>query len=145
MDRRAFMVGGVAALPTPVAAEAQQASKVYRIGYLSSRGCPIRPETIGPLRQGLRELGYAEGQNITIECRGGAPGVADRFTGFAAELVRLKVDVLVAKGTASALAAKQATKTIPIRDECGWRSRRKRARDALGATWRQRHGPVCPQ
>jgi hypothetical protein len=55
---------------------------------------------MGPFRQGVRELGYVEGQNITIECRG-APGVADRFAGFAAELVRLKVDVLVA-GTSRA-------------------------------------------
>jgi ABC-type uncharacterized transport system substrate-binding protein len=95
------------------AAEAQQASKVYLIGYLSSRGCPIRPEMMGPFRQGLRELGYVEGQNIIIECRGAA-GAGDRFVGFAAELVRLKVDVLVAEGTALALAAERATKTIPI-------------------------------
>jgi ABC-type uncharacterized transport system substrate-binding protein len=87
------------------AAEAQQASQVYRIGYLSSRGCPVRPEMMGPFRQGLRKLGYVEGQNIIIECRGAA-GAADRFVGFAAELVRLKVDVLVAEGTALALAAK---------------------------------------
>ena len=114
MDRRTFLgtlTGGL--LAAPLAAHAQQASKVYRIGYLSHFGCPIRPEYIGPFRQGLRELGYVEGQNLIIECRG-APGAADRLPGLAAELVRLKVDVLVAGGTASALAAKQATKTIPI-------------------------------
>ena len=98
---------------TPLVAEAQQAGKVYRIGYLSYRGCPIRAEMMGPFRQGLRELGYVEGQNIIIECRGAA-GAADRFAGLAAELIRLEVDLLVAEGTALALAAKHATRTIPI-------------------------------
>jgi len=114
MDRRAFL-GALSGsfLAAPLAAEGQQASKVYRIGYLSHFGCPIRPEYMGPFRQGLRELGYVEGQNIIIECRG-APGAADRLPGLAAELVRLKVDVLAAGGTRSALAAKQATTTIPI-------------------------------
>jgi putative ABC transport system substrate-binding protein len=68
---------------------------------------------MGPFRQGLRELGYVEGQNIIIECRGAA-GATDRLAGFAAELVRLKVDVLAVTGTVAALAAKQATKSIPI-------------------------------
>ncbi len=107
------LAAALAVLLAPLAASAQQASKVYRIGYLSTLGCPIRPEFMGPFRQGLRELGYVEGQNIIIECRGAA-GATDRLHGFAAELVRLKVDVLVAQGTPSALAAKQATKTIPI-------------------------------
>jgi len=108
VDRRAFLgtvAGGL--LATPLAAGAQPAGKVWRIGYLSNVGCPIRPEIMGPFRQGLRELGYVEGQNIIIECRA-ALGATDRVPGFAAELVRVKVDVLVAQGTASALAAKQA-------------------------------------
>jgi putative ABC transport system substrate-binding protein len=114
MDRRGF-VGGLAAglLAAPLIAEAQQAGKVYRIGFLSSSGCPILPEILDPFRQGLRELGYVEGRSILIVCRG-APGAADRLPGFAAELIRLNVDVLVAQGTASALAAREATKTIPI-------------------------------
>jgi len=114
MDRRSFL-GTLAwsLLAAPLAAEAQSAGKVYRIGFLSYVGCPIRPEFMGPFRQGLRELGYIEGQNIIIECRG-ALGATDRLPGLATELVRLKVDVLVAQSTASALAAKQATKTIPI-------------------------------
>jgi len=110
---RAVLAILLALLLSPLAASAQQASKVYRIGYLSTLGCPIRPEIMGPFRQGLRELGYVEGQNIIIECRGAA-GATDRLPGFAAELVRLKMGVLVAQGTPSALAAKQATKTIPI-------------------------------
>jgi putative ABC transport system substrate-binding protein len=93
----------------PLAASAQ----VYRIGFLTNSACPIPPHFMDPFRQGLREFGYVEGQNIIIECRGGT-GTADRLTGSAAELVRLQVDVLVAQNTASALVAKQATKTIPI-------------------------------
>jgi len=108
-----LLMVAVALCSAPSVSSAQQASKVYRIGYLSYSGCPIRPEIMGTFRQGLRELGYVEGQNIIIECRG-APGAADRLPGLAAELVRLKVDVLVATGTSPALAAKQATKTIPI-------------------------------
>ena len=65
------------------------------------------------LRQGLRELGYAEGHNLVIECRA-APGKAEKIPDHAAQLVRLNVDVIVAEGTISALAAKQATRTVPI-------------------------------
>jgi putative ABC transport system substrate-binding protein len=114
VDRRGFLgalAGGL--LARPLAAEAQRSGIVYRIGFLSSSGCPILPEIMAPLREGLRKVGYVEGQNILIECRG-APAAAHRLPGFAAELVRLNLDVLVAQGTASALAAKQATKTIPI-------------------------------
>jgi putative ABC transport system substrate-binding protein len=66
-----------------------------------------------PFREGLRALGYLEGQNIVFECRGGSPA-DDRLADLAAELVRLKVDIIVTDGTASALAAKQTTNTIPI-------------------------------
>ena len=105
MDRRRFLLTSLAgALALPLAGEAQSVGKVYRIGYLSPQ-CPIPSHFKAPFSLGLRELGYVEGQNIIIECRGAAG---------AAELVRLKVDVLVAAGTASAQAAKQATKTMPI-------------------------------
>jgi putative ABC transport system substrate-binding protein len=116
MIRIAIRLALAAALGTllaPLGSSAQRAGKVYRIGYLSFLECPIRPEFSVPFRQGLREVGYVEGQNIVIECRG-ALGVADRLPGLADELVRLKVDLLVAPNTPSALAAKQATKTIPI-------------------------------
>ncbi len=95
-------------------AAAQQPKKVPRIGYLSSfdrSGESARAEAI---RQALRELGYIEGQNISSEYRY-AEGKRDRFPELAAELVRLKVDVIVAAGgTRLVLAAKNATKTIPI-------------------------------
>ncbi|MGH7774795.1 MAG: ABC transporter substrate-binding protein [Candidatus Binatia bacterium] len=94
-------------------AEAQQPGKVYRIGYLSSgagRGSP----NAEALRQGLKVLGYVEAQNIAIEYRP-AEGNTDRLPGLAAELVRLKVDVIfVAGGSQAVVAAKNATSSIPI-------------------------------
>jgi putative tryptophan/tyrosine transport system substrate-binding protein len=96
----------------PFAAEAQQAGKVYRIGYLSYLGCSDDPFLI-PFRQGLRELGYDEGRNIVIECRS-APGKPDRYPDLVAELVRLNVDVLHTTGTVLTLVAKQTTRTVPI-------------------------------
>jgi putative ABC transport system substrate-binding protein len=92
-------------------AQAQQASKVPRIGYLAMRSSP-EPRDEG-FRQGLRDLGYNEGKNIAIEWRW-AHGKIERLPGFVAELVRLKVDVIVATGTPTARQAKDATSTIPI-------------------------------
>src|SRR5262245_20020348 len=97
-----------------VTAEAQQPKKVPRIGYLASAD-PARDSTRAEgIRQGVSELGYIEGQNIAIEYRY-AEGKVDQFSALAAELVRLKVDVIVvAGGNRLVLAAKNATKTIPI-------------------------------
>ena len=92
-------------------AKAQQPKKVPRIGYLGF-GAPI-PDRIEAFRQGLRELGYVEGKNIFIEWRSGE-GNADRLPSLAAELLRLKVDLIVANGPYSTRAAKAATVTIPI-------------------------------
>jgi len=100
-------------LAAPRAVEAQQVGKVYRIGHLAFSTCPAAPYTNDPLRSALRDLGYVEGRNIVIECRGPA-GQAARLNDLAAELVRLKVDVLLAQSTPSALAAQRATTTIPI-------------------------------
>jgi putative ABC transport system substrate-binding protein len=103
----------LAALTPWCPAEAQQpAGKVYRIGFLRIFACADQL-LFTDLRQGLHELGYIEGQNLVIECRA-APGGAERIPALAAELVRLNVDVIVTEGTKSTLAAKQATKTIPI-------------------------------
>ncbi|MGH7773149.1 MAG: ABC transporter substrate-binding protein [Candidatus Binatia bacterium] len=90
--------------------EAQQAVKVPRVAYLASRGGLASNREA--FRQGLRELGYVEGQNIAIEYRYAEK--ADRFPELASELARLKVDVLVAASTPAVLALKQATATIPI-------------------------------
>jgi putative ABC transport system substrate-binding protein len=91
-------------------AEAQQLTKVYRVGWLNPGAPSITVELV---RQGLRELGYSEGQNLIIEYRH-AEGRADRLADFAAELVRLQVDVIVAGGIQGVRAAQHATRTIPI-------------------------------
>ena len=99
-------------LAVPFAAEAQQAAKVPRIGYLTPN-IAANPHLSEAFLQGLRDLGYVEGRNIVIEYRS-AEGKFERLAALAAELVALKVDVIVAPNTVAALAAKQATRTIPI-------------------------------
>ncbi len=116
MERRTFMAlvsGGL--LAAPLAAEAQPVASLPRIGFLAptSLSDPRVPRYLQAFRQGLRELGYIEGQSIAIEFRS-AEGQYDRLPGLAAELVRLKVNVIVASGPPAIQAAKQATETIPI-------------------------------
>jgi putative ABC transport system substrate-binding protein len=94
-------------------AEAQQTAKIPLIGFLVTSSRSAIPARIEAFRQGLRELGYVEGKNIVIEWRD-AEGKADRLPGLAAELVRLKVDVIVTEGPTGTRAAKQATASIPI-------------------------------
>src|SRR5215472_9642138 len=99
-------------------AEAQQAPKIPRIGYLSrdlhpSDSRAAQPVNLEAFRQGLRELGYVEGKNITIEYRF-AEGRFERFAALAEEVVRLKVDVIVTDTCTLAGAAKKSTTTIPI-------------------------------
>jgi putative ABC transport system substrate-binding protein len=96
-----------------VIAEAQQAKKVPRIGYLGATSRSTNPARIEAFRQGLSELGYVEGKNIVIEYRF-AEGKLDRFPALASELVRLKVDVVLTGGPIATRSAKQATATIPI-------------------------------
>ena len=101
-------------LAAPLAADAQQAGKVPRIGFLGVTSPSDRPSHLDAFRQRLRELGWVEGQNIVIDYRY-AEGRVDRLPDLAAELVRLKVDLIVASaGTQVATAAKNATETIPI-------------------------------
>src|SRR3989475_1795033 len=112
MERRTFLaVTGAALLAAPLAAEGQQAAQIARIGYLTSSpaGSLHAPEAF---LQGLRDLGYVEGRNVVIEYRD-AEGKSERLPALAAELVALKV-VIVAPSSAPALAAKQATRTLPI-------------------------------
>jgi putative ABC transport system substrate-binding protein len=112
--RRAF-VGTLASglLAAPLTAGAQTPTKVPRIGFLSSLSSTETTGSFESFRQGLRELGYVEGQNITIEYRY-AERRPERLPALAAELVRLKVDVIVTGGPPAPEAAKQATSTIPI-------------------------------
>src|SRR5262249_1239369 len=94
-------------------AEAQQPKKVPRIGYLSATSGPTNAGRFEAFRQGLRDLGYVEGKTIVIEWRY-AEGKLDRLPALAAELVRLKVDIIVTTGRIPTRAAKEATSTIPI-------------------------------
>jgi putative ABC transport system substrate-binding protein len=101
----------LALLVAPLVTGAQQATKVYRIGFLESGA--LRPPAWAAFREHLRNLGYVEGQTIAFETRW-ADGQVDRLPGLAAELLRLKVDVLLTAGSAAARAAKSATASIPI-------------------------------
>jgi putative ABC transport system substrate-binding protein len=114
MNRRAFttLLGG-AAVVWPIAARAQQAGKVHRIGVLETISTTLNVANFYALREGLRQLGYAEGQNLVIEYRS-ADGRDDRFPGLARELLALKVDVIVTRGTPAAKAVKNATSTVPV-------------------------------
>ncbi len=94
-------------------AEAQQPAKVPRIGYLAGTGPDAQSARMEAFRQGLRELGYVEGKNIVIDPRY-AEGKLDRLPAFAADLVRLKVDVILSAGPTTTRLAKEATVTIPI-------------------------------
>src|SRR5437899_12340566 len=113
MKRRTFLYGlTLGTVVTPFAGEAQPAGRAYRVGLLglaSGSDAPI----LASLPQGLRDLGYEEGKNLVIEYRT-AEGKYDRLPALAVQLVGLKIDVLVTYGTPGALAAKQATTTIPV-------------------------------
>jgi putative ABC transport system substrate-binding protein len=100
-------------LAVALAVDAQQAGKVPRIGFLSVTSPSDRPPQLDAFQQTLRELGWIEGQNIVIDYRY-AEGRLDRLPDLAAELVRLKVDLIVSAGTQGVTAAKNATETIPI-------------------------------
>ena len=94
-------------------AEAQQAGKIYRIGFLSGGTLSALQTSIEPFRQGLRDLGYTEGKNLTIEYRA-AEGKFDHMSKLVAELIGLGVSVIVTSGMPAVIAAKKATSTIPI-------------------------------
>jgi putative ABC transport system substrate-binding protein len=114
MKRRQFItVLGGAAAAWPLAARAQQRDQVLRIGILETTSRELNAANISAFQKGLRELGYVEGQNLLFEYRS-ADGRTERFPGLVSELVDLKVDVIVTRGTPAALAAKKATETIPI-------------------------------
>ena len=109
MDRRTFFVGtGAVLFATPLAVEAQQAATPYHVGYLSSSVTVFEG-----FRNGLRELGYIEGQNLVIDARLAA-GKIERLPALAAELVRARVDVIAAVSPPAIQAAKAATTSIPI-------------------------------
>jgi ABC-type uncharacterized transport system substrate-binding protein len=108
MDRRAFLAGAAGLLAAPLAAEAQPAGKVYRVGLLTDS-----VQAVENLREGLRELGYREGQSFLIEQRK-TQGRFERLPAAVESLVKLPVDVIVAGGSESVRAARSATQTIPV-------------------------------
>ena len=107
LTHRTVMIATLALLVAALGADAQQAARVYRIGWLSGYSVDE------PFRQGLRSLGYVEGQNLVIEARF-TQGKIDRYPALAAELVALRVDVIVCPTTLATRAAREATRTIPI-------------------------------
>ena len=114
MDRRAF-VGSVAGalLTSSLAVDAQQAGKVPRIGYLVQNYAKTSQRPLAAFREGLRERGWVDGQNIVIEVRF-AEGRVDQLPALVAELIRLKVDTIVTGSSGTTWAAKNATQSIPI-------------------------------
>ncbi|HWN12937.1 MAG TPA: ABC transporter substrate-binding protein, partial [Candidatus Dormibacteraeota bacterium] len=114
ITRRGFLRGLVGAgLAAPLVAQAQQSDKVYRIGMIERTQIGINAANVGAFRQGLREFGYVEGTHFVLEYRS-ADGQDARFPGLAAELARLKVNLILTRGTPAALAVKNATVTIPV-------------------------------
>src|SRR5215472_4569340 len=113
MDRRTFLAGtGAVVLAAPLAAKAQQAGNVPRVGILLLSD--VSKQSVGdPFREGLRELGYVDGRTIAIEYRS-AEGKEERFPALASELVHLRVDVIFATVAAAVQAAQRATTSIPI-------------------------------
>jgi len=97
----------------PLAVGAQPAGKVYRIGFLGNSTAALEADLVGPFREGLRELGYVEGQNIVIEYRW-AEGKYERFPALIAELLAQRVEVIVTAGTPASLAVKKATTSVPL-------------------------------
>ena len=113
INRRTFLIGSLVVFAASRAVNSQQTGKVYRIGFLGIANASSWASQIAALRQGLRDLGYEEGKNLVIEYRW-ADEDFDRLPKLAAELVSVKVDLIVTHGTPGSRAAKRATTTIPI-------------------------------
>jgi putative tryptophan/tyrosine transport system substrate-binding protein len=113
MQRREFIALLGCAAAWPLTGRAQQVGRIYRIGILEPIPAARNAANLNALRKGLRELGYTEEQNLVIEYRS-ADGRAERFPDLASELVRLNVDLIVTRGTPAAIAAKNATETVPV-------------------------------
>jgi putative ABC transport system substrate-binding protein len=113
MKRREFMLAIGGAVAGPLIARAQPTAKTWRIGVLETISPDLNAKNIEALKRGLRDLGYVENQNYVLEYRS-ADGDSERFPALADELVRLRVDLIVTRGTPAARAAKSATESIPI-------------------------------
>src|SRR5437764_14460255 len=113
MKRREFIAALGGATVWPLVSRAQPTGKVYRIGILETVSAAQNAANIDALRDGLQKLGYVEGQNLIVEYRS-AEGHAERFPDLASELVLLKVDLIVTRGTPAVQAAKNAAGAIPV-------------------------------
>jgi putative ABC transport system substrate-binding protein len=114
MRRREFVIGLAWAVAAwPLTTRAQQGGKIYRIGILEPIPADRNAANLAGLRKGLRDLGYVEGRNLAIEYRS-ADGRAERFQDLASELVRLKVDLIVTRGTPATQAVQNVTEAIPV-------------------------------
>ncbi|MGQ0522025.1 MAG: ABC transporter substrate binding protein, partial [Betaproteobacteria bacterium] len=109
---RLLVALAAAVLAAPIASFAQQ-QKVHRVGFLGNSTAALEAHLLGPFREGLRDLGYVEGQNILIDYRW-AEGKYERFPALIGELIDQKVDVIVTAGTPATLAVKKATTTVPL-------------------------------
>ena len=119
MKRRRIIAGLLLSLVAPLTVAAQSPEKLYRIGMLERTSTGMNAANLDSFRQGLRALGYVEGKNFVIEYRS-ADGRDELFPGLAADLVRLKVDLIVTRGTPAALAARNAT-GVRCRDQAACR------------------------
>jgi len=113
LDRRAFLTTLAVVIAAPSGADAEESAKLHRIGMLERTSLVTNAANVESFRQRLRELGYVEGSGFIIEYRS-ADGIDERFSSLASELVRLKPDVIVTRGTPAAIAARNATTTIPV-------------------------------
>src|SRR3990172_6008263 len=113
MKRRDLLAAAGAIVAASLAARAQQAARVPRIGFLGNSTAALEANLVGPFREGLRDLGYVEGRNVLIEYRW-AEGRYGRFPALIGELIAQKVDVIVTAGTPAALAVTKATPSIPL-------------------------------
>jgi putative tryptophan/tyrosine transport system substrate-binding protein len=113
MTRREFLVLAGAATVWPLGARAQNVRTVFRIGILETQSASMNADNLAAFREGLRLLGYVEGTNLIIEYRS-AEGRGELFPELASDLLHRKVDVIVTRGTPAVLAAKNATRSVPI-------------------------------
>ena len=113
VERRGFLMGTLAFLAAPLAVGGQTERRVYHIGMLERTSPATNAANVDGFREGLRALGYAEGKHFVIEYRS-AEGHDERFPELAADLARLKVDFILARGTPAVLAAKNVSGTIPV-------------------------------
>jgi putative ABC transport system substrate-binding protein len=107
------LVVAVLFFATPFVAQSQPIGNAHQIGFLGNSTAALEANLVGPFREGLRELGYVEGRNIVIEYRW-AEGKYERFPALIAELIALKVDLIVTAGTPATQAVKKATTSLPL-------------------------------